>query len=99
MLCLARSRQDLARREPAPNNGYTLYVVRPHGFSAREQARLEDCLGRLIPSVRIADLAVTGGIAIQLAMVDTGWLMRSEIADLDMVASTVDAISPGVTDQ
>lgn len=59
--------------------------------------RLSTCLDRLMPHVRRSDLAVAGGVAIQVRLAaagQAGW--RTGIADLDAIARSVDAIHPSV---
>jgi len=70
------------------------------GFSRTEMERLAGCLGRLLPHVRRESIAITGGVAMQLAMAGQcrpG--LRSEIADLDLVASSLEAVNPSVLRQ
>lgn len=67
------------------------------GFSTIEMDRLSGCLDRLLPHVRPGSVALTGGVGIQFGMAALGrrgW--RDEIADLDLVAASVDAITPTV---
>ena len=70
------------------------------GFSTSEMNRLADCLDRLAPHARLEHLAITGGVGIQLGL---AWLgrqgSRDEIADLDLVADSIDAIRPSVAFQ
>jgi hypothetical protein len=69
------------------------------GFPHAELERLSACLARLSPNLRSDDVAVTGGVAIQIGMARLGYEgSRELIADLDMVASSLDAVSPNVTD-
>ena len=70
------------------------------GFSGTEVERLAGCLSRLLPHVRREGIAITGGVAMQLAMAGQcrpG--LRSEIADLDLVATSVEAVNPSVLTQ
>jgi hypothetical protein len=65
-----------------------------------EVERLSGCLGRLLRYVQRDDVAITGGIAIQLGMAALGLQgPRRAIADLDLVAASIDAISVGVVEQ
>jgi hypothetical protein len=73
-------------------------ALRP-GFYVSELERLAGCLDRLMPHVRQGDVAITGGVAIQLRLAELGYAgRRAAFADLDCVASTLDAIGPGVAD-
>src|SRR6185436_9289970 len=57
--------------------------------------RLSACLHRLMPHVRAGSVAMTGGVAIQLGMAGLGRQgPRHDIADLDLVAASADAIAP-----
>ena len=63
------------------------------GFSDSEMDRLSVCLARLTPHLRRDDVAITGGVAIQLGMAELGHGgSRGVIADLDLVASSIDAV-------
>ena len=67
------------------------------GFRDSELRRLTTCLARLVPNLRLNDVAITGGVAIQLGMAELGHAgSRDTIADLDMVASSLDAVSSSV---
>ena len=69
------------------------------GFPASELERLSRCLDKLMPHVRQSDVAITGGVAIQLRLAEVGYAgRRSAIADLDCVARSLDAIAPSVSD-
>ena len=69
------------------------------GFSAKEMARLTDCLGRLLPHVARADIAITGGVAMQAGMAGRGRpCVRSEITDLDLVATSLEVVRPSVVE-
>jgi hypothetical protein len=59
--------------------------------------RLSRCLDRLMPHLRPRRFAVTGGVAIQLGMAARAreW-PRRDIADLDLVAASMDAIAATV---
>ena len=65
-----------------------------------DRARFSGFLGRLIAHVQLERVAITGGIAIQLGMAGGGRLgPRDGIADLDLVAASVDAIRAKVTER
>jgi hypothetical protein len=67
------------------------------GFSTTEMNRLSGCLERLMPHVRPGCVALTGGVGIQFGMAGIGRHgSRDEIADLDLVATSVEAITPTV---
>ena len=69
------------------------------GFRPPEMARLSSCLSRLGPSLLANDVAVTGGVAIQIGMAELGHAgPRDTVADLDLVASSLDAIPARVAD-
>jgi len=66
-------------------------------FPQSEIERLSGCLRRLVPHVRRDEIAITGGVAIQIGLAaagHSGW--RKSIADLDLVASSIGAVSRGV---
>src|SRR5262245_30984680 len=64
---------------------------------ADELERLSACLCRLMPHVRRNELAITGGLAIELRLAAAGQPgRRTEIADLDLVANSLDAVHPSV---
>ena len=66
-------------------------------FAVNSRERLSTCLDRLLPHVRRSDLAVTGGVAIQVHLAAAGHAgRRTGIADLDLIASAVDAVQPSV---
>ena len=68
------------------------------GFSDSEVQRLSACLGRLTPHLCYDDVAITGGVAIQLGMAERGQAgSRRTIEDLDLVARSIDAVLPSVT--
>jgi hypothetical protein len=61
--------------------------------------RLSTCLAGLLPNLRRNDVAVTGGVAIQIGMAVLGREgSRETIADLDMAANSPDAVSASVAD-
>jgi hypothetical protein len=69
------------------------------GFCDAEMKRLSTCLARLLPNLREDDVAITGGVAIQMGMARLGREgMRETIADLDMVATALDSVLPSVAD-
>ena len=68
-------------------------------FPQREIERLSACLARLLPSLSRDEVAITGGVAIQIGMAQLGSRgTREVIADLDLVASSLDAVSADVTE-
>jgi hypothetical protein len=67
------------------------------GFDLSEMDRLSTCLARLLPHLSYDDVAITGGVAIQFGMAERGRNgARQAIADLDLVAGTIDAVAPSV---
>ena len=69
------------------------------GFCDAEMERLSICLARLSPNLRLDDVAITGGVAIQIGMAQLGRDgTRETIADLDVVATALDAVFPSVAD-
>jgi hypothetical protein len=53
-------------------------------FSASEMERLLGCLARLMPHVRRDDIAIAGGVGMQLGLVASGHpSSREAFADLD----------------
>jgi hypothetical protein len=67
------------------------------GLSPFESARLSRCLDRLAPHLRLDSIAVTGGVGIQLglaALERAG--QRDRMVDLDLVATSVTAVSASV---
>ena len=67
------------------------------GLLTTEIDRLTGCFDRLMPHVQPGSVAVTGGVGIQLGMAALGRQgPRDDIADLDLVAASVGAISPTV---
>jgi hypothetical protein len=70
------------------------------GFCESELARLSICLRKLIAHVHQDDVAITGGVAIQLGLAKAGRVGgRTTIADLDLVASSLDAVAPGLAQE
>ena len=64
-------------------------------FSPLDAARLAGCLARLLPHMRLDRVALTGGMAMELGLAGLGHsAQRHTIADLDFVATSVDAIAP-----
>lgn len=67
-------------------------------FSASEQDRLASCLRRLLPHTDPANLALTGGVAIELGVTARGHAgTRASIADLDFVAAHPGVVDPSVS--
>jgi hypothetical protein len=70
------------------------------GLSPTEMDRLSGCLGRLIPHVQPHHIAITGGVGMQSGMAGHGrqgpW---DGIADVDLVAASIEAIRPTVVGQ
>ena len=67
------------------------------GLSTTAIERLSGCLDRLMPHVRPGSVAITGGVGIQLGMAGLGRQgPRHEVADLDLVAASVEAIAPTI---
>lgn len=61
--------------------------------------RLATCLERLMPHLLQNDVAITGGVAIQFGMAETGCTgSRRTLADLDFVASSVEAVGPSASE-
>src|SRR5262245_21750493 len=68
------------------------------GFSASEETRLALCVDRLASHVDRARIALTGGVAIQLGLAALGKRgPRTRVADLDFVATSIDAVTPRAT--
>lgn len=60
--------------------------------------RLRSCLSRFLPHVERGNVALTGGVAIELHLAEAGQRCRRErIADLDFVSSTMGAVAPSVS--
>jgi hypothetical protein len=70
------------------------------GLSRIECARLGDCLDRLTPHLRMNCIAVTGGVGMQMGLAALGHRgVRRHVADLDLVATSLDAVSSRVVDR
>jgi hypothetical protein len=83
-----RERGSLGSGEPAAKNQHVPIF---------RSARLAVCLGKLLPHVRASDVAITGGVAIEHGLAARGCAgVRTAIADLDLVASRLDAVAPTV---
>jgi hypothetical protein len=68
-------------------------------FCDAELERLSACLSRLLPSLRREDVAITGGVAIQVGMAELGRQgARDVVADLDLVMSSLEAVVPSVAE-
>ena len=69
------------------------------GFCDAEMERLSTCLARLLPNLREDEVAIAGGVGIQMGMARFGREgARETIADLDMVARALDSVLPSVVD-
>lgn len=69
------------------------------GWSDHEMKRLSGCVGRLMRHVCRDDVAITGGVAIQFGLAALGYSgSRTSIADLDLVASRLDAVAASVSE-
>jgi len=67
------------------------------GLSTTEMDRLSGCLNRLMLHVRPGSVALTGGVGIQFGMAALARQgSRDEVADLDLVSASMDAITPTV---
>jgi len=70
------------------------------GFSLIGLARLSGCLDRLTPHLRINDVALTGSVGMQMGLAALGRPGgRPHVADLDLVATSLDAVSSSVVDR
>jgi hypothetical protein len=75
-------------------------VIPMVGLSTTETARLSGCLDRLTPHLRLNAVALTGGVGIQLGLAALGEAgTRDHVADLDLVATSLDAIAPSAVGQ
>lgn len=62
-------------------------------LSPAEMDRLSGCLDRLMPHLRQESVAITGGVGMQLDLAGLGRQgPRDTVADLDLVAASIDAI-------
>ena len=74
-------------------------AVLPSGFCESELERLSICLLKLMAHVRQSEVAIAGGVAIQLRLAETGCVGgRTAIADLDLVASSLDSVAPSISE-
>lgn len=63
------------------------------GFRAHEMERLSGCLARLMPHVKRDEIAITGGVAIQLGLAAIGHRgSRTTIVDLDLISKRLDSV-------
>ena len=70
------------------------------GFSRIEVIRLGGCLDRLTPHLRMNCIALTGGVGMQVGLAALGYSgVRDHVADLDLVATSLDAVSSSVVDR
>jgi hypothetical protein len=70
------------------------------GFPTLETQRLAACLARLVRHISRDDMALTGGVAIQLELAASAYSgARTLSADLDFVARHFDAIAPTVSSE
>jgi hypothetical protein len=70
------------------------------GLSRIDAARLGGCLDRLMPHLSMNGVALTGGVGIHMGLtelVHPG--VRHELADLDLVATSLDAVSATVVER
>ena len=66
-------------------------------FATPEVARLAGCLSRLLPHLDADGVAITGSVAMEIGLARAGHPgARRTITDLDLVASDLDVVSPGV---
>jgi hypothetical protein len=71
-----------------------------HGLSPVDTDRLSACLDRLLPHLRLDGVAITGGVGLQWGLAARGrQRLRRELADLDLVAASIDAIGSTVAGQ
>ncbi len=71
-----------------------------HGFPLLEAARLSGCLNRLTPHLQLKSVAVTGGVGIQVGLAALGRAgARDGAADLDLVATSIEAVSSSAVGQ
>lgn len=70
------------------------------GFSGVEATRLGGCLDRLTPHLRMNGIALTGGVGMQAGLAAFGHPgVRDHVADLDLVAASLDAVSSTVAER
>jgi hypothetical protein len=70
------------------------------GFSRIESDRLNGCLDRLTPHLEMERVALTGGVGMQAGLAALGHSgVRHHVADLDLVATSLDAVSSSVADR
>lgn len=70
------------------------------GFNSFETERLRGCLARLLPHVRRDELALTGGVALELHLAAAGMPSRRRaIADLDLVARRLESVDASVSEE
>lgn len=88
---------ELQRRRCCADERDTVLLAT--GYCHSEMDRLSACLARLLPHLRQDDIAITGGVAIQFGMAELGREgSREAIADLDLVAGSLDAVAASVAD-
>ena len=62
--------------------------------------QLSGCLDRLTPHVRLNGVAITGGVGMQSGLAGQALQgFRDHAADLDLVATSIDAIASGIVQQ
>jgi len=70
------------------------------GFSRIEIARLAGCLDRLTPHLCMDRIALTGGVGMQVGLAALGHQgLRHQVADLDLVATSLEAVHSSVVDR
>ena len=70
------------------------------GPSRIEAIRLVGSLDRLTPHLRMNGIALTGGVGMQVGLAALGHVgVRDHVADLDLVATSLDVVSSSVVDQ
>lgn len=66
-------------------------------FATPEVARLAGCLSRLLPHLAADGVAITGSVAMEIGLARAGQPgSRRTVTDLDLVASDLGVVSPGV---
>jgi hypothetical protein len=69
-------------------------------FSRIELGRLAGCLDRLTPHLDMRRIALTGGVGMQVGLAALGHQgLRHHVADLDVVATSIDAVRASVVDR